>query len=135
MNLRNVTIWTTALLIIWTLFVPAYLMFTVQEWRSDAALLWLFFGLPLVVSFILSVALKYKTSTKILFVLTIVYGIWFAFIFCVVFLSFLEDPCGMQFLLFCIVGPLALPVMIPAWISAIVHEVRHRKRVQTETQS
>jgi hypothetical protein len=93
-------------------------------------LLWFFSGFPLIVSFILTLTLKYRTSTKILFVSTIAYGIWFAYVFCAVFLS--GETCGMQFLVFGWVGPFSLPVMIPAWIAAYVVEVRQREPEQPE---
>jgi hypothetical protein len=133
MNLRTVTIWITALLIIWTLFVPVYGRFALQIGKNEGFLghvvFWLFFALPLIVSFILSVVLKTERSNKILFVSTIAYGIWFALIFCNVFCDIFlsgENFFKLNFLTFLIVGPLSLPVMIPAWIAAIVVEVRHR---------
>jgi hypothetical protein len=89
---------------------------------------WLFNGSPLLVSFILSIALKHRIPAIILLVSTIAYGIWFFYVFANVSYLFLWLSYGTALLALFIVGPFSLPVMIPAWIAAIVIEIRHRKK-------
>jgi hypothetical protein len=133
MNLRKVTIWTTGVMLIATLILPCR-FFTIAPVQSFGTMqtfsfVWLTSGSPLVVSFILAKVLKYHISSIIILASTIAYSIWYI---CVLPTVFFED-FGVLVLL--CVAILSLPVMIPAWIAAIVIEIRHRRKNVQKSES
>ena len=97
-----------------------YTMFPLRSWTQR---------------FVIATNLKYKIPIVILLLSTIAYGVWFVDIVSGI-VSFVSKPiaidccpCGLEmlvaFYLFCLIGPLSLPVMIPAWIIALVLNVRY----------
>ena len=125
MNLRNVTIWTTGVMLVLTLLIPVGVIAYAEVFNHNIDfyhntdivwLTWLLSGTPLLVSFILAIKLKHKVSSVILLVSTIVYAIWFTFLS----IAISMDTCGCAALVFFLIGPLSLPVMLPVWITALI---------------
>ena len=122
MNLRNVTIGTTAVVLFLTTAVPV-LLFCGGFLRSGndgtmasiviATLLWLFSAPLLIVSLIVALKLKYNSPVVVILVTTIVYGMIYVFGWSVQWFVTSRDT-GIWFL-----GVLSLPVMFPAWIAAL----------------
>jgi len=133
MNLRSISIWTTGVMLIVTVAVPTLLIFGITLGHhirmieaEFAVLLWFASSTPLLISYFVSRNLQYALSTLILLFSTIVYSIAYAW---VLYLAFFID--GMMLILLLYIGVASLSVMIPAWITALVIEIRHRKK-QTE---
>ena len=133
MNIRTVTIWTTGLMLFLTTATPALLFFGGFLRTGDgiiasvviAALLWLFSAPPLIVSFVIARNLKCNMPTVIILVTTILYGTSYICGWCIQWFITPRDT-GIWFL-----GVLALPVMIPAWITAYIVDWRYRKKHPT----
>ena len=89
---------------------------------SVGLFLWLFSGTPLLVSFVLAIKLKHKIPSVILLVSTIIYGVWFAF----VHIQSIDQYMGA--LMFFFIGIVSLPVMIPAWITAMTLDAHYAKK-------
>ena len=105
MTLCTVTFWTTLLLLLVTIAVPYVYLFDKDAFSMDfsttlasimtvtdfilvafvlvlcCSILWLLTGSPLLVSLLIARKLKYAFPAFILLVSTIVYGLWFGFIF------------------------------------------------------
>jgi len=126
MNLRTITILTTGVMLAATFIVPCILSITVPDQSivilATFLILWFTSGSPLAVSFILAIKTRYYISSIILFVTTIVYSIWYACLLPTVFDGYL----GSIVLLF--IGILSLPVMIPAWITVLLLNLRYVKK-------
>ena len=126
MNLRNMTIWTTGLLMLVPLVMPVVFMFPswgvedVEDLINVPILCWLFSGTPLLCSLVLAKKLKYRISTVILLFTTIIYGISFVAMSLHVYSAISAGGCGCGVIRLFLVGPLSLPVMIPAWMTAIL---------------
>ena len=118
MNLRTVTIWTTAVMMLATIVAPCiFCVFhppRTSQHIVTLAFLWFTSIFPLVVSLVLAITLRYHISSIILLVSTIAYGIWYASALPTLFFEYL----GVVILLY--LGILSLPVMIPAWIAALL---------------
>ena len=142
MNLRNTTIWTTGTILIVTvlaIFVDAFAFggtsnfnFSTLAWSATTifgfvyfcSMLWLFTGSPAAVSFIIARKLKYNIPAFVLLVSTVAYGLLFL---CAQYWFFADtNSCTRGFWLLMSMG--ALWWMVPAWITAIVLEIRHRKK-------
>ena len=116
MNLRNVTIWATAVMMLLVLLVPAGILYYMGLSATDIIivplLIWPFSGTPLLASFLLARKLKHTISTVILLFSTLAYSVWFA----IMTAPIAMDTCGCAVFVFFVIGPLSLPIMIPAWI-------------------
>jgi len=125
MNLRNVTIWMTGLMMIVMIavLVMVFVILAKVPEVNAAILFWLASGTPLLVSYFVARNLQYVIPTLILLFSTIAYGIAYAW---VLYLAFFID--GMMLILLLYIGVASLSVMIPAWTTAIVIELRHRKK-------
>ena len=138
MNLRNVTIWTTGVMMILVAIVPAGLIALLGYGDAivSSLILWLFSGTPLLVSFALAVKLEYKISTIILLLSAIAYGLWFVQIasnvVSMVSSTHLNCNCGLELLFFLTIGPLSLPVMLPVWITALVLNWRYAQKQEPQ---
>ena len=128
MNLRNTTIWTTGVLLLLITAQPAALLLG-GFLRSDgglgigiAAVLWLLSGPPLLISLIIALKARSHISAAILLVVTIIYGVAYSGGWCVQYFLTSQDT-GIWAL-----GILSLPVMIPAWIAALVLDRHHAKQ-------
>ena len=132
MNLRNVTIRTTGVMLIGTILLPYVYTFTstpgfllppsstiitsIGIVLCGSSVLWLFSGSPMLVSFIVAKKLKYNVPFLILFVSTVAYGCLFVSAQCL----FLTDTnsCTRGFWL---LMPLSsLWWMIPTWVTALL---------------
>ena len=126
MNLRNVTIWTTGMLMLMPLIIPAVFMFpswgseNVEDLINVPIVCWIFSGTPLFFSLVLVKKLEHKISTAVLLLATTAYGIWFAFVSLQVSSAISAGECGCIVMRLFIVGPLSLPVMLPVWTIALV---------------
>ena len=121
MNLHTITIWTTGAMLILTLVVPTHKLalgasvyYVVDNIVLDTLILWLFSGSPLFISFVITLKSKRKTSSGILLVTTIIYVFLYAYAMHQLFYVYLG---GLALL---VVGIVSLPVMIPAWITALL---------------
>ena len=99
MNLRNVTIWLTGVMLIVSIVVPAGL----EHW-CDGVVPWLVLlltnSLPLLLSLLIARKLKHMMAVGTLFCATILYGLWYGFgLLCVCFIS--------------------LSALLPAWVVAL----------------
>jgi len=126
MRLRTVTIWTTGLMVVVPMIVPTiwFLFFSGKNFRdanvidtiiSECMLLWCFSGPPLVVSFIIAMILKNNSSSLILLVSTVAYGIWYFYL-----LHFALTAGYLAVIALAYVGIFSLPVMIPVWIIVLL---------------
>ena len=129
MSLRTITIGITGVVLLAPMVVPAIMLFNVDHnsghWNIGELLslavcrgliFWLFGGLPLLVSLFLAIKLKHSSSSVILFISTMAYGVWYATVCSVCFDGYL----GPVLLVF--VGVLSLPVMLPLWSIALYLE-------------
>lgn len=131
MNLRSVTIWTTWLVMIGTLVAPyPYLWmqenryFPMESWfvslgrvvAKDLGM-WLFYGSPLLVSWIIARRLKHPFSQGILLLSVMGYGFCAAYAMYMVYVNN-DGPEGGLFMFFA--PMLALPWTIPIWIIALI---------------
>ena len=80
MNPRNVTIWTTGVMIIGTMYVPFVLIADDLNMVLESSIFWFFGALPLLVSFVLSGKIKNYSSAIVLLVSAIAFGFWFGFV-------------------------------------------------------
>ena len=147
MNLRNVTIGTTGVMMVGTIFTPCiydicffvFLPFlrvpmAVSGWMDILFFcvpVWLFSSTPMLVSFMIARTVNLRIlSNLILLVTAIAYGIFY-----VLMLSFVipdispEAPAVVMFMAF---GILSLPVMIPAWIIALVLNRHYPKQSEPQ---
>ena len=131
MNLRNVTIWTTGVLLLLITALPIALLFG-GFLRSDgrlgigiAAVLWLLSGPPLLISLLISLKTRSRISAAILLVATIIYGIAYSGGWCAQYFLTYQD-IGIWAL-----GILSLPVMLPAWIIAVLLNWHYAKQSET----
>ena len=132
MNLRNITIWMTAVLLFLVTLQPMALLFG-GFLRSDgglgigiAVVLWLLSGPPLLISLLIALKAKSRISAAILLIATIIYGIAYSGGWCVQYFLTSQDV-GIWAL-----GILSLPVMIPVWIAALKlngHDARQSEPV------
>ena len=159
MNLRTVTTWTTGVMMILALLIPAgillytgfaeaiayppvpgvvgyiiILTFFVAHVMALSPIIWLFSGTPLLVAYILAKKLKYKPSTVILLVSSIAYGIWFTSVS-----AYLSDY-GIGRLSTCVqlltlIGPCSLPVMLPCWIVALRLNSSYTKKSLSDSEN
>ena len=121
MNLRNVTIWTTGVILFLTQVVATHrfvlnanVYYVIDNIILDTLILWLFSGSPLLISFVIAMKSKHNTSSSILLVATIIYVFLYAYAMYQLFYAYLG---GLALLA---VGIVSLPVMIPAWIAALL---------------
>ena len=137
MNLRNVTIWTTGVMLIMPIAAPfAVTLFLAPVSGFDllgsiiAGILHYPFGCaPFVISFILARKLKNKASGGILLVSTIACAVW-----CVIMWK--EALCmgegSLVGTFFGFDAILSLPVMLLAWILAYVLNRRYAKQQEPQ---
>jgi len=138
MKLRNVTIWATGLMMVMPLVFP--IIFMSPSWGNEdiedlinvPLFSLLLSGTPLLVSLTLAKNLKYRVSTVILLVSTVTYSIWFTIVCFHVYLAISAGRCGCVVMVFFAVGPLSLPVMIPAWITALLLDSHYVKKSATD---
>ena len=139
MNLRNVTIWTTGVMMVLTLLIPVGVVACGGIFNHNIDfyhnidivwLAWLLSGTPLLVSFILVITLKHKNSTVILLFSTIAYGAWFVYWSVVVGIHIGWD-CYAH-IGFYVIGPFSLPIMLPAWITALILNWRYAKKQELQ---
>jgi len=125
MNLRNVTKWTTLLLLIVTVAVPIYGIvilafgFHVNEMGLTnaialASFFWLFSSSPLVVSLVIADKVEHDSPAIVLLGSTIGYGVFYIY---ALFQTFFVD--GWMILGVCLAGIVMLPVLLPCWIIAL----------------
>ena len=88
--------------------------------------LWLLSGSPLLVSFIISKKLRYTAPAIILLGSTILYAVWYAFI---LYLTFYAKDLTLTIV---VVGLFSLPVLIPAWIVALLLNAYYVKKSSTD---
>ena len=114
MNLRTVTIWTTAVMMIGTSVVPWLLCVFHPPllWDYQILIVWSISGLPLVISLLYAIILRYHVSSIILLIITIAYSILYVCTLPTAFGAYL-GPFALV-----VLGVLSLPVMTPAWIAA-----------------
>jgi hypothetical protein len=135
MNLRNVTIWTTGMLLLLTV-VTATISFFHDLPKDDLdrfivltikalPICLMCSGCPLFGSWVIAIILKHNKSIFILFVPTIVYGVLYVSAAFLIF-NLETDILLKRTSMLLQVGFLSIPVMIPIWILAIVVELRHR---------
>ena len=108
MNLRNVTIGTTLLLLIATTVFPVMLAVWIP-------FVWFLSSLPLVVTLVIACKVEHNGPNMILLGSTIVYATWYLF---ALFQTYFVD--GWMLLGVVLAGIVMFPVMFPAWIAAIV---------------
>jgi hypothetical protein len=150
MSLRNATIWTTGVMLGASFIAPClYLtndcprvLFFVLCWFVSFPIVWLISGYPFLCSFIFVKRTNNNISATILLVSTIAYCILYVSMLLIVLfeyeyggiyeeISVLSSSLGCgheEILALLCAGVLANPVMIPAWIAAIVVEVRYRRK-------
>ena len=139
MNLRTITIWATGLILIAAIVLPVAVMacsvYAVHDRFQVIFSSWIFSSTPLLVSLVLAAKLRYRIPIAILLASTIAYAIWLAvtlFPVCQFIMTSGQDgPAGMALF---IVGLVALPIMIPIWITAIVLNRRYTKKATIPTQ-
>ena len=132
MNLRIATILTITLVLIGTIVFSVILFHNgdhnVRQFQAGncakAVFIWILNGMPLLVSFFFAIILKHKTSTAILLVSTITYGIWYAYGWYLLLPNGSFTTTGV----FSGFGPgslgvLSLPVMVVVWTAALVVNV------------
>jgi len=134
MKLRNVTIWTTGLVLIVTVILP-YLLICIDvipfhgfDTIGTIILIWGYSSLPLIISLVIAKRLKHDIPALLLLGSTFVYGLWYAF----AFYSFAVSSAGLACLMIFAVGILSLPVMIPAWITALLLNSYYVKKSSTD---
>jgi len=126
MNLRNVTIWTTGVMLLLTIAVPVIILFCEGNRRPvvDNIVLSVFFGLlfwsvfgglPFVISYIIAKKLKYVISAVILLCSTIACGVWYFYALYGMLFVDTRTFFGSQFL-----NVEWLPAMTPVWISFMI---------------
>jgi len=133
MNLRTVTIWTTGLTLIGTMVLPFMWLDLTWDDAVVCSAFWFFNGSPLVVSLIVAVMLRHNTSTTILLVSTIAYGLWYVSMW----YSILDanEITFVGFVILCFAsGLLDFSVMIPVWTIAIRLDRRYAKKATISTQ-
>ena len=137
MNLRNVTIWTTGVILSITIAVPC-LINASQRWQGDVSkvlytlwevgFLWLLSGSPLLVSFIIAIKSRRNIASAVLLVSTITFAIWYGYM-----LHFaLWSGEYLSILAILYIGIFSLPVMLPAWIATLVLNWRYAKKQEPE---
>ena len=127
MNLRNVTIWTTGVMMLLVAVLPSVFLW----WHDNIALalvVWVFSGSPLVISFVSAINVERHLSLIILFVSTIAYCILYIFQWYAV----LSSSDGLAVFGLFAIGIFASPVMIPAWIAAYVLDRNYTKKQEPQ---
>ena len=138
MNLRNATIWMSAVMLIVSFVVSVGYNFTVivsmlgisytVQAISHSLLYWCFTAYPFAITYFTTKKLRYVFPVAIVLVPTIAHAIgYFYFLY---FLFFIENSARSLLLGITV---LSLPVMIPAWIAATMLNRYHVK--QSEVQS
>ena len=133
MNLRSITIWMSAVMLVMSFVVSAGYMFTVivsilgisytVHAIGCSLLYWCFTAYPFAITYFTTKKLKYVCSIAILLVPTIAYAN--GYFFFLYYLFFIENS---DYSLMLGITILSLPVMIPAWISATVLNRYHAKQ-------
>jgi len=134
MNLRTVTIWMTGLLSLGALcIIFAGVIVGLYESRLTVGSVctWIIFSAPLHVSWLVARRLKYVASMIVLLVPTVICGILYILTLLTV-LSSHSHFCDCRGILAGVLMLLLLSVsilfLIFAWITALVIEIRHRKK-------
>ena len=112
MNLRNVTIWTTGLMM-FGILVYLWVYFGNMAF---ACFLWLFSGTPLLVSFVAAKFIETRISIVILLLSTIAYG----FLYASVWYEYHTSIDGLAIFGIFSVCIVSLPMQIPAWIIVLI---------------
>ena len=130
MNLRTVTIWTTATMLIVTIAIAMSVVYDKavvhHSFRSKgmgeivwlACAVWLFTGLLSAISFVIACKLKHTRPVSIILVSTMIYGIFYGWGFMCMESEF--APLSLVAANIC-----SLPIMIPAWIFALLLNRRY----------
>ena len=137
MNLRNVTIWTTGVMMV-AIFVAPFVILPNTEGLVGMILTmilalqcWLCFaGSPLLVSFVLARTYEPRTSCIILILSTIAYGVWYFY------MVYSQSASGWTLLphrelqaISVLIGILSLPMMIPAWITVLLLDAEYANKL------
>ena len=131
MNIRNVTIWTTGVMMIGT-FIPNIVWVMQMQPASipsqQASVLWMcwvilvlwaFGGSPLAVSLVIAIKSKCDKASLVLLISTIIFVCWFLFPWTVAILGYNGGACSVVFLFVLWIAPLSLVIMVPAWVSVL----------------
>ena len=110
MTARDITIWTTFVLLLLTLVASA----PVKDSDFFLFSLWFYSSWPLLISFVIAKRLKDDAPAFLLLASTIVYGIWYAYALYQALTAYL----GVLLLVYA--GVMSLPVMIPVWIIVLL---------------
>ena len=129
---RTVTIRATGLMLIVTAIIPVSSLLFARFISIEthfflfffAVGIWLWTVWPLVVSLCIAKTLKYRISAVILFVPTIVYCILYIISFCMMS----KNPYGYGAIGFVFISILSLPMMLPAWVIALVLNLHYTKK-------
>ena len=138
MNLRNVTIWTTGVMLIAT-FVPIMYVLVIEGFPSQLfeafffmSMLWLVSGSPMLISFVIARRLKSATTPSvILLISTVAFGLWFIYWWSLV----MPDPRGCNGFIILGIGLGSLWWMLPAWIIAMVLNAHYTKKSLADSEN
>ena len=133
MKLRTVTLWLAGLTLLLTMLIPTQLVYfaLIGHLRISvfvaliALTFWFLSSLPPVVSFFIARKLEYTLPAGIILCLTLVYaGVYLNGLY----RCFVGSGTVLEALF---IGVLLLPVMIPAWIVALVLDLSYAKKSAT----
>ena len=133
MNLRSVTIWTTGVMMVLPIVAPvggsyfAYLDGMNNDvnivFGFTVGILHFIFGCPpFVISFVLAKKLKNNVSAGIILISTIAWGVWYV----VYWWEGASWSASTLVVVFFGATILSLPVMLPAWITALILNWHYR---------
>jgi|GEM_PF-4420876 len=143
MTTRDITIWTTFILLLLTLIFPAvafYIDFPSPEYYDThppgkhieesiifLPIAWFLISWPLLISYVVAKSLQCEASCGILLGVTIGYALFYATVVVVVI-----DPDPYKSIYFCFGGLsiltlLSIPVMVPMWITVVVKNAYYVK--------
>ena len=126
MNFRNVTIILSSIILLGMIgFVGSKTTRGGIDFIIGMAFFLPFYGLPPIVSMVLSVISKNPFSQGLLATTSLLYGIWFTYAMYLAFYVDLDPQSGLVILF---VGIYALPVLLPLWIVTLVLNAYYTKK-------
>jgi hypothetical protein len=103
----------------------------IREFLGLVSFFTLFCGFPLIISMVISANSKSPFSHIFTMAASLAYVPWFAYVVNV----FYASKSSTSALIFIFVGIYFLPILLPLWITAIVAEIRHRRKNKQNPES
>jgi hypothetical protein len=128
MNLRKVTIGLSSIVLLWIVFFIVHTGPFDDIWKNiqiGVPFALMFCGFPQIVSIMISVHSKNPFSHILTMAASLAYIPCFA---CAIYIGFIAPASSTDRFIFLTIGFYSLPFLLPLWITAIVLEIRYRKK-------